>query len=228
MYFGNKTLSRMFKEQCNLDYEGENSDQNIWGFTQNREKLFKAKRINMQFDFVDQQMYYMRQLAIQLYYYFVGIIIVQFVILLWRNVGLLPVWTMIEYMQLVAFIPLYNFRMIPYLYDAFKPFLVAHLVLTNETFVFQDMQDDFFNINYDYYWLNVAKLGQSLVLICFGAIVLVFSNFVVFVLYKCSNKESRIGIWLGSILSQYKFNAYIRYYMLAYFDITFFSIMKIV
>lgn len=53
--------------------------------------------------------------------------------------GFLPVWTLIEYMQLVSFIPLYNFRLIPYLYDAFKPFLVSHLVLTNETFILQDM-----------------------------------------------------------------------------------------
>lgn len=108
-----------------------------------------------------------------------------------RNVGLLPVWTLIEYMQLVAFIPLYNFTLIPYLYDAFKPFLVSHLVLTNETFVFQSMQDDYFNQNFDYYWLSIAKLGQSLVLICGGLGVVIVSNILVFLLYKCSKKDSK-------------------------------------
>lgn len=38
----------------------------------------------------------------------------------------------------------------------------------------------------------------------------------------------RLGQWAGRMLSQFKFNAYIRYYMLAYFDLTFFSVMKLV
>ena len=185
----NVTLTRLFHDKCLLDLEAESSS--IYGSTTNREKLYSGKRIDMQFDFRNEQMYYMRQLAIKLYYYICGIVLLQFVILLWRNVGLLPVWTMIEYMQLVSFIPLYNFRMIPYLYDAFKPFLVSHLVLTNETFVLTDMQDEYFNINYDYYWLNVAKLGQSLFLICVGAVLLIIVNFLVFCLYKCSNRDSK-------------------------------------
>jgi hypothetical protein len=83
---------------------------------------------------------YMRYLAVKIYWYLCGVVACQFFVLFWRQVGFLPVWTLIEYMQLVSFIPLYNFRMIPYLYDAFKPFLVAHLVLTNETFVLREMQ----------------------------------------------------------------------------------------
>merc|ERR1712127_751634 len=131
-------------------------------------------------------------------------------------------------MQLVSFIPLYNFRMIPYLYDAFKPFLVSHLVLTNETFILQDMQNDYFNENYDFYWLSVAKLGQSLFLIFCLACVVVLSNIVVFLLYVCAPKQSRAEKYLGELLAQYKFNVYLRLYMLCYFDLTFFSTMKIV
>lgn len=209
-----------------MDLEADSS--NIYGDTTNREKLYASKRVDMQFDFRNEQMSYMRSLAVKLYYYICGIVLLQFIILLWRNVGLLPVWTMIEYMQLVAFIPLYNFRMIPYLYDAFKPFLVSHLVLTNNTFIFTDMQDDFFNINYDYYWLNVAKLGQALALIVVGFILLIIVNLLVFIMYKLSSSETKFGKWIGYQLSQFKFNAYIRYYMLSYFDLTFFSVMKIV
>jgi hypothetical protein len=48
---------------------------------------------------------------------------------------MLPLWSIIEYMQLASFIPLYNYRLLPYLYDAFKPFLVSHLILTNDAYV---------------------------------------------------------------------------------------------
>ena len=91
----------------------------------------------------------------------------------------------------MAFIPLYNFTLIPYLYDAFKPFLVSHLVLTNETFVFESMQKDYFNQNYDYYWLSIAKLGQSLVLIMVGFCFVLISNIIFFILYKILDKNSK-------------------------------------
>ena len=173
-------------------------------------------------------MYYWRQLAIKMYWYLCFIVGFQFALLFFLNLGFLPIWTLIEYMQLCAFIPLYNFRMIPYLYDAFKPFLVSHLVLTNETFILQEMQDDYFNINYDYYWLNVAKLGQALALIAFVFFFIMFLNGIVFLVYLGTPKESKMGKWIGNQLAQFKFNAYIRYYMLCYFDLTFFSVMKLV
>lgn len=135
-------------------------------------------------------MAYMRSLAIKTYWYLLGVIVIQFVLLLARNVGFLPLWTLIEYMQLCAFIPLYNFRLIPYLYDAFKPFLVAHLVLTNKTFLLKDMQDDFFNINYDYYWLNIAKLGQALFMMFCLFILVIIVNIVVFLVYLCTPKDT--------------------------------------
>ena len=91
----------------------------------------------------------------------------------------------------MAIIPLYNFTLIPYLYDAFKPFLVSHLVLTNETFVFQTMQNDYFNQNYDYYWLSIAKLGQAMVLIIFGFGFVLLTNIVFFILSKIIDKESK-------------------------------------
>ena len=81
----------------------------------------------------------MRQVAAKLYWYLVGAIVAQFFILLFRNVGFFPLWTSLEYMQLFAYIPLYNFKLIPYLYDAFKPFLVSHLMLTNEALILTEM-----------------------------------------------------------------------------------------
>lgn len=145
-----------------------------------------------------------------------------------RNIGFLPVWTLIEYMQLCAFIPLYNFRMIPYLYDAFKPFLVSHLVLTNDAKVLIEMENDYFNINYDYYGLNIAKLGQALALITLLGGIIIVINIIVFVAWLACPKDSTMGKAIGGILKQFRFNVYIRFYMLSYFDLTFFAVMKYV
>lgn len=107
---------------------------------------------------IDETMIFYRNLAVALYYVMIAIIVVQFFILLARNVSFLPLWTLIEYMQLIAFMPLYNFKLIPYLYDAFKPMLVGHIILFNDSMLYKEMSDDYFNINYEYYWLPVSKL----------------------------------------------------------------------
>jgi hypothetical protein len=104
-------------------------------------------------------MSFWRAYAINVYRYLLGFVILQFLALAYRGVGYFPLWTMIEYMQLAAFLPLYNFRMIPYLYDVIKPLLVTHLILTDKAFVLETMQDDYFDINYDYYGLSIARLG---------------------------------------------------------------------
>ncbi len=100
----------------------------------------------------------MKNTAVILYYVMIAIIVLQFFILFFRNVGFLPLWTLIEYMQLIAFMPLYNFKLIPYLYDLFKPFLISHLILFNNSIFYASMDTDYFNINYQYYELSVAKL----------------------------------------------------------------------
>jgi hypothetical protein len=100
----------------------------------------------------------MRNTAIYLYYVMIGIILIQFIALFFRNVGFLPLWTLIEYMQLIAFMPIYNFKLIPYLYDTFKPFLVSHLILFNDSFLYKELNTEFFNTNYLYYDLPIGKL----------------------------------------------------------------------
>lgn len=173
-------------------------------------------------------MIYFRTFAVKCYWYLCGIVTFQFLFLFLRNVGFLPLWTLIEYMQLCAFIPLYNFRMIPYLYDMFKPFLVSHLVLSNEAYVMKEFENDYFNMNYDYYGLNIAKLGQALFLcFCLGVIVIV-ANILIGLVYAVIPKETNFGIKMKGIIGQFRYNAYIRFYMLSYFDLTFFAVMKYV
>lgn len=86
--------------------------------------------------YIDEKMQYMRKTAYYLYFVMILIVVVQFFMLFFRNVGFLPLWILIEYMQLVAFMPIYNFKLIPYLYDAFKPFLISHLILFDQSILF--------------------------------------------------------------------------------------------
>jgi hypothetical protein len=100
-------------------------------------------------------MFYWREYAKKCYWYLIGVIGFQALALSFRNVGLLPVWTLIEYMQLAAFLPLYNFRLIPYLYDFFKLILICHLILTKDVFFIEYMAYEFPNINYVYFRVSI-------------------------------------------------------------------------
>lgn len=124
--------------------------------------------------------------------------------------------------------PIYNFRLIPYLYDAFKPCLISHMIIFDETPILREMDSDYFNINYEYYGLSVGRMSQSfMAMVVFIAIVLI-ANLVVFILYKMNLSSPTLNESIRKKMIQFKFNVYLRYYMLIYFDATFFSVMKIV
>lgn len=157
-------------------------------------------RIDMQFDFRDDKMTFYRSLAVSLYYVMIVIILIQFFVLLFRNVSMLPLWTLVEYMQLIAFMPLYNFKLIPYLYDAFKPMLVGHIILFNDSMMYKELADDYFNINYEYYWLPISKLIQSLMNIMILFLLMVLVNIVLFVMTYCC-KEGRFKTFIDEKLA---------------------------
>jgi len=98
-------------------------------------QIFKSnstqKRIEMIFDYRNEKMAFMKSTGETLFFVLCGLVVLQFIVLFFRNVSMLPLWILIEYMQLIAFMRLYNFKMIPYLYDAFKPFLIGHLVISS-------------------------------------------------------------------------------------------------
>lgn len=146
-------------------------------------------------------MIFMRNTAIALYYVMIAIVLLTFLLLFFRNVGLLPVWILIEYMQLIAFMPIYNFKLIPYLYDAFKPFLVSHLILFNSSLLYKDLNSQFFNINYIYYDLSVGKLIQSLVNLLILFMVVILLNVAMLLLSLCCKGSTRFGAFIRSRLS---------------------------
>lgn len=62
-------------------------------------------------------------------------------------------------------------------------------------------------------------LGIGLLLIAFN----ILFGFV----YLITPNGSKINKWFGKKLGEFKFNAYIRFYMLSYYDLTFFAVMKL-
>jgi len=181
----------------------------------------------MQFDYRNENMILYRRVAQNMYWVLIAMITAQFLLLLWRGVGLQPVWVLIEYLQLVSFMPIYNFRFIPYLYDAFKPALVSHMIIFDETPFYAALDDDYFNKNYKNYWLSVGRLLQAFFFYIVILVSLLIANIVCFVFYKINIGTARSRAWVKRRMVQFKFNVYIRYYMLVYFDTTFFSVMKI-
>ena len=186
------------------------------------------KRLEMIFDWENPTMATARKISKNMYWVIIALVLIQFVLLIWRGVGLLPVWILIEYLQLVGFMPIYNFRLIPYLYDAFKPALVAHMIIFDDTPFLVEMDKEYFNKNYEYYWLSVGRLAQSFFFVIVFLIIILIANAVVFCIDK-ANLEGNPTCrdWAKKKMVQFKFNAYIRYYMLVYFDTTFFAVMKI-
>jgi hypothetical protein len=183
--------------------------------------------IPMQFDMRNQRMKDLRQMAVIIYWVGMGVVFFQFFALLYRNVSFLPLWTLIEYMQLVAFMPLYNFKLIPYLYDAFKPFLISHMILFDSFSLYEEFNSDFFNVNYLNYNLSINKLLQSLINITILFVFVVLIHVALLVVSLVTKGAGKTGDWVDKKLRQFRFNVYIRFYMLAFFDLTFFSSMKI-
>jgi len=138
------------------------------------------------------------------------------------------VWVLIEYMQLVAFMPIYNFRLIPYLYDAFKPCLISHMIIFDDTPFLTELDEDYFNKNYEYYWLSVGRLSQSFFFMCLFFFMILTANLVVLLINRMDVANPKLNRWAKKSTVQFKYNVYIRFYMLIYFDSTFFSVMKIV
>jgi hypothetical protein len=101
------------------------------------------------------------------------------------------------------------------------------MIIFDDTPILEDMDNEYFNVNYERYWLSVGKLFQSFFFVCLFLIILILANLVVFIIHKMNCSNQTLNSWASRKIGQFKFNAYIRYYMLVYFDTTFFSIMKI-
>jgi hypothetical protein len=98
----------------------------------------------------------------------------------------------------------------------------------NSTPFYQGLDKDFFNINYVYYWLSVGRLAQSFFFYIVILVVIIITNIIVFILYKMNFGTAYMKEKVQKAMTQFKFNVYIRFYMMVYFDLTFFAVMKII
>ena len=73
LYFGNATVQRIWTNSTN-------------------------KRIDMQFDYRNANMILYRRIAENMYWVLIALILAQFLLLMWRGVGLQPVWVLLEYL----------------------------------------------------------------------------------------------------------------------------------
>lgn len=160
---------------------------------------------------------------------FVILVIVMYLALTIRQVGLLPFWTMVEYMQLISFIPLYNFRLIPYIYDAFKPFLISHLILTDDYPFFRELKGEYFNRLYRFFDLDLQKMLQSIINFFIIALIMVVLHAVFWILQKNTRfMKPSIEEFVVRAYKNFKWNVYIKIYMLAYANMMFFSVQVMV
>lgn len=101
------------------------------------------------------------------------------------------------------------------------------MILFDNYIAYDDMVNDFFNINYEHYDMPVAKLLQSLINMTMLFILIVLIHMTLMLLSICTKGPGKFKAFVDSRLRQFRFNVYIRLYMLSYFDLTFFSAMKI-
>ena len=63
-------------------------------------------RIELTFDYESESMINVTKFSYVVMVCFAGFLVIQLIILLYKNVGLLTFWIFLEYSQLVAFLPL--------------------------------------------------------------------------------------------------------------------------
>jgi hypothetical protein len=62
------------------------------------------------------------------------------------------------------------------------------------------LDDDFFNLNYKYYWLSVGRLAQSFFFYIVILVIIIISNIFVFVMSKLNAGPASFKTWVKSAM----------------------------
>ena len=119
-------------------------------------------------------------------------VVLQALVLFYSGLGLFSFWMFIEYLQLISYIPLLNLRLLPYLYDAFRPFLLSHGILFNYWPLEDELNFNYLNKNCEYYKLSVSDLFQS-IYVWFAVLVCIAVVNILFWLCKCCKGKQEEG-----------------------------------
>ena len=95
-------------------------------------KTNSGARVNLQFDYTQPLMEFMNKLGKFLFWLLICIVIFQFIILEYDEVSLLIFWEFIAYGQLISYLPLMRSLYVPWLYEVYRPFLISHLICSQE------------------------------------------------------------------------------------------------
>ena len=129
-------------------------------------------------------MYFFRQFAEKVYWILGGFFFCNTIIVFRSRITTLPLWTFLEFMQLYSYLPLLHFNLLPYIYDIFKPFLVSHLILTDDALMMEEYKMRYFGDKYQEYTLTIADMGQSLALYFVLFVLLLVSNLLVWIAHR--------------------------------------------
>ena len=96
-------------------------------------------------------------------WFLLALIIVQFFVLLYKDISMLTLWAFIEYCQLISFLPLMRSRYVPWLYEIYRPFLFSHLIFSNDVLTEEKMETQTYrSFSYQVYSLSDQQLLQSI------------------------------------------------------------------
>ena len=148
-------------------------------------------------------------------------LLASFFILSCTKVGMLPLWTFIDYFQLISLLPVIKVKLIPYVYDIFKPALVTNLIFITFKFGFVE-EERYHTKNFEYYWLFNNEAIEPLI---FGGAIL-FCIIVASIILECT-KNTNTSISIRNHLvkgsREFKYNVFIRFYMIIYLPSTLFA-----
>ena len=93
-------------------------------------------------------------------------------LLVYSAVGMMFFWTLFEYGQLVAVMPLMTSRFMPWTYEAFKPFFVTHLIFGYTSAWNENSDpDDFYNMHFRACGITVNSLVYNTALLWFLVLI---------------------------------------------------------
>lgn len=117
-------------------------------------------RIELTFDYDNKMMQTVVEFARVFLFIMLGFVVIQILLLLYKNVGLLTFWVLFDYAQLIAYLPLMTSRCVPFVYDAFRPFLVSHFIFEypGNPGLENLVHDDFMNLSFRAYHLKTDDL----------------------------------------------------------------------
>ena len=188
-------------------------------------------RVEMVFDWTLVSMQNCKSISIVVFWVLCALSLLQWVVLVARNVSGIGFYAFLEHAQLVSFMPLLTARYNPALYELFKTFLWSNLVF-NRNSLYYDMNARYHSENARFYGLSNWDILRSAIIWGLLLLLILIANVIVHIVHKskqppqpvrfpasASQQMSSKPTLLEKVRRQFRFNIYIRFLMFAYMDL---------